>query len=218
MPRLTPHLSCIQFFSKRLISVWSRQYVRAKLALQLFEALLLSVGISRESNCYKCSQQGKERQNWSGDCCLRTRWNYIRRSPHHLHVEGEPWQVRGHCCPGLTGGSWVLVFEVLWCPAGGGRCHLPAQISGPWRPAFLPLDLVSDFVSGLCQWMSNTYSWLCAVDGVGSGEERAWVVSYVKRLVKENWCVPERLLVRKNSRNATSDVAGKIVQREMIWY
>ena len=87
---LTSHLTNIQFFSKYLISVWSRQYIIAKLALQLFEALLLSVGISGESNCYKCSQQERERQNWSGDCCLRMKQNCIKGSPHHLHVEGEP--------------------------------------------------------------------------------------------------------------------------------
>lgn len=102
--------SNIQFFSKGLISVQSRQYIRTKLALQLFEALLLSVGISGESNCYKCSQQEKERQDWSGDCCLRMRRNYTKGSPHHLHVEGERRQVQGSCCSGhvygwLTGAS-----------------------------------------------------------------------------------------------------------------
>ena len=82
--------SSIQFFSKYLISVRSRQYTSAKHALQLFEALLLSVGISGESNCYKCSQRERRRQNWSGDCCLRMKQNCIKGSLHHLPLEGEP--------------------------------------------------------------------------------------------------------------------------------
>ena len=115
-----------------MISVSIRQYTSAKLALQLFEALLLSVGISGESNCYKCSQQERERQNWSGDCCLRMKQNCIKGSLHHLPVEGEPWPVRGNCCPGLRGdGSWGSCSQSALIPDwresehSQPRSHLP---------------------------------------------------------------------------------------------
>lgn len=105
-PRFTSHLRPLQFFSECLILSGADNAMGARLVLRLFEALLLSVGISRELNCYKSSQQGKERQNWSGDCCPRTRQDYIKGSPPHLRVLKEPLGRSGVLLPMPRG--WLM--------------------------------------------------------------------------------------------------------------
>lgn len=68
LKRARAHFSSsnIPFFPppKCLISVWSRQYISAKLVLWLFEALLLSVGISGSQTVTRAHNREKKELVW----------------------------------------------------------------------------------------------------------------------------------------------------------
>lgn len=212
---LTSHLSNIRFFSKYLISAWSRQYISAELVLQLFEALLLSVGISGESNCYKCSQQEKERQNWSGDCCLRMKRNCIKGSLHHLHVDGGPCVVRGITLPRPPG--WWLLGSLSskcfysWVEGASAisqlRSHLPENQTSSLLIWFQTLSAESAL---RCQTLLALHRWRC---GAKRGGE--WFHMWKDSWTRIGMCLNNLLLRRLMRMQASADADG-IVWTEMI--
>lgn len=138
--RMPALLSDIQFSSEHLIFVQSRQCIYTAIHLQLFEALLLSVGISGSQTV--TSAHSREKKGRIGLKIAAWGWGWItlRGSQHHLHTEGELWHLEGSCSPGFAGGSHIFFLCMLWClnqrgpmPFSKSGCSsLTAGFSPPW--------------------------------------------------------------------------------------
>lgn len=181
-----------------------------KVPLQRFEALLPSVGISGESECY-CAHSRRRKENWTASWCPRTRQNYMK-------VTLLPVCRRRASTGAATAAqaSWVALGGLSLTCFGArleAQCCLPTPISAPRRPDILPLDLVPNFVSRV---PPNVRHFLLTLPQLMVRSRGVVGCSYVNRLRMRTGARLGNLRLRKLLAIQASDDADRIASREMI--
>lgn len=127
--RPTSHLRNIEFFSKCLISDWSRQCTHTPLDRGLFEALLLSVGISGSQTV--TSAHSREKKDRIGLEIAAWGWGWITLRGHLTiyTLKASSGSSRTAAAQVLWSAHEILVITVLWCLTRRHRCHLSAQVT-----------------------------------------------------------------------------------------